>query len=145
MVNIVLVSHGKFCEGLLDSVKMITGDDFEIRTVPLFPGETPEAYREKLESVLEEVKTEQGTLILADIMFGSPFQTAAYVARNYKAAIVTGMNMPMLVTAATERTEDTTLSELMEMVTNPDNWGIAGKKIGEGERKHREKLSINKN
>ena len=48
MVNIVLISHGGFCEGLLDSLKMIAGGDYGVRAVPLIPGESPETYREKL-------------------------------------------------------------------------------------------------
>lgn len=40
MVNIILISHGVFCEGLLSSLKMIAGDEFGVRAVPLFPGET---------------------------------------------------------------------------------------------------------
>ena len=28
MVNIILISHGVFCEGLLSSLKMIAGDDY---------------------------------------------------------------------------------------------------------------------
>ena len=46
MVNIILISHGVFCEGLLSSLKMIAGDEFGVRAVPLFPGETVDAYRE---------------------------------------------------------------------------------------------------
>ncbi len=144
MVNIVLISHGEFCEGLLKSLKMVTGDDFGIRTVPLFPGETVETYRRKLEETLEEVKSEQGTLILADIMFGTPFQSAAYAAKKYKAGVVTGMNMPLLVAMAAERTEATTLEELVEKAADPKLHGISGTTFKEGAKKRRGKLSINK-
>ncbi|MFR5079790.1 MAG: hypothetical protein ACLTDX_17980 [[Clostridium] innocuum] len=52
MVNIILISHGAFCEGLLASLQMIAGGDYGVRAVPLIPGESPEAYREKLETVM---------------------------------------------------------------------------------------------
>ena len=32
MVNIILISHGEFCEGLLKSLIMVTGDDYGIKT-----------------------------------------------------------------------------------------------------------------
>lgn len=54
MVNIILISHGAFCEGLLASLQMIAGGDYGVRAVPLIPGESPEAYREKLETVMRE-------------------------------------------------------------------------------------------
>ena len=50
MVNIILISHGAFCEGLLASLQMIAGGDYGVRAVPLIPGESPEAYREKLDN-----------------------------------------------------------------------------------------------
>ena len=54
MVNIILISHGAFCEGLLASLQMIAGGDYGVRAVPLIPGESPEAYREKLETVMRD-------------------------------------------------------------------------------------------
>lgn len=61
MVNIILISHGVFCEGLLSSLKMIAGDEFGVRAVPLFPGETVDVYREKLGKALDETAGEDGT------------------------------------------------------------------------------------
>ena len=40
MVNIILISHGEFCEGLLKSLIMVTGDDYGIKTLALYPGMT---------------------------------------------------------------------------------------------------------
>lgn len=69
MVNIILISHGAFCEGLLASLQMIAGGDYGVRAVPLIPGEAPEAYREKLAAVLRESSDNSGsgTIILSDI------------------------------------------------------------------------------
>lgn len=84
MVNIILISHGVFCEGLLSSLKMIAGDEFGVRAVPLFPGETVDVYREKLGKALDETAGEDGTLVLADIMSGTPYQSAAYLSKTHK-------------------------------------------------------------
>ena len=127
MVNIILISHGEFCEGLLKSLIMVTGDDYGIKTLALYPGMTAE-----------------GTLILADIVFGTPFQSAAYMSKTHKIGLVSGMNMPMLVAVASERTESSTLKDLIEIATNPDYHGIQGTLFEKGETKRRGKLSINK-
>ena len=42
MVNMVIISHGEFCEGLLSSLKMIVGDTYGVKAVPLIPGESIE-------------------------------------------------------------------------------------------------------
>jgi len=145
MVGIVLISHGAFCEGLLSSLKMIAGDDCGICAVPLFPGTTAEAYRKKLSEVLKLQDNESGTLILSDIKSGTPFQSAAYLAKDFKIGLVSGMNMPMLLSAALERTEETTLEEMVKQASDPETTGVEGTLFKKGERKHREKLSVNKN
>ena len=82
MVNIILISHGEFCEGLLKSLIMVTGDDYGIKTLALYPGMTADTYREKLDQIILENENSEGTLILADIVFGTPFQSAAYMSRQ---------------------------------------------------------------
>ena len=39
MIHIILVSHGRFCEGLLESLQMVAGEQEGISAVPLMPGE----------------------------------------------------------------------------------------------------------
>ena len=128
MVNIILISHGEFCEGLLKSLIMVTGDDYGIKTLALYPGMTADTYREKLDQII----------------FGTPFQSAAYMSKTHKIGLVSGMNMPMLVAVASERTESSTLKDLIEIATNPDYHGIQGTLFEKGETKRRGKLSINK-
>lgn len=145
MVEIVIISHGAFCEGLLSSLEMIAGDKCGVRAVPLYPGETVEAYREKLEQVLREKNQEEGTLILADIMSGTPFQSAAYLSKKYKLGLVSGMNMPMLLSLVLERTEEEPLEEMVKKAVEREVLGVEGTVFSERKEKKREKLSINKN
>lgn len=144
MSNIVLVSHGEFCVGLLSSLKMIAGDTFGIRAVPLIPGESPESYREKLAQVLSEMDTDQGYVILSDISGGTPFQSAAYLAKDFQIGLISGMNMPMLLTLALGNAAEQTLENLVEKATQESSLGVQGRVIKRGERKQRAKLSINK-
>lgn len=145
MVNVVVISHGEFCEGLLSSLKMIAGDTYGVKVVPLIPGEAPESYREKLAEVLASYEDQaSGFLILADIAGGTPFQSAAYLSKEFKIGLVTGMNMPMLLSLTLGKTAEDTLDSLVEKATTEDSVGIQSKLFGRGERKKRAKLSINK-
>lgn len=146
MIHVVVISHGDFCEGLLSSLKMIAGDTFGVKAVPLVPGESPESYREKLANVLSSYANEDSEfIILSDIGGGTPFQSAAYLSKEFKICLVSGMNMPMLLTLALGRTEEDKLDSLIERATSKDCIGIQSKIFGRGERKQRAKLSINKN
>ena len=161
MVNIILISHGVFCEGLLSSLKMIAGDDYSPEALKEMASyvkknglkiygfttiaETVDAYREKLGKALDETAGEDGTLVLADIMSGTPYQSAAYLSKTHKIGLVSGMNMPMLLSLALEITEEVTLEEAVKKAASQESWGINGTTFEKGEKKRRAKLSINKN
>lgn len=123
MINIVVISHGYFCREIKNSLEMIIGETNGITCVPLIPGEAPELYREKLESEVERINTDDGVVILSDILSGTPFNSACYLAKKYKVAIITGMNLPMLITLAMER-EHNSLSDLVSLLSDEDVIGI---------------------
>ena len=56
---------------------MVTGDDYGIKTLALYPGMTADTYREKLDQIILENENSEGTLILADIVFGTPEEAEA--------------------------------------------------------------------
>lgn len=146
MVNIVLISHGDFCKGLLSSLEMIAGDNYGVKAVALTPGESPESYRERLSEVIESFDNQKaGTIILSDIAGGTPFQSAAYLAKKFKLGLISGMNMPMLLTLALGKSEEDTLEALVKKAIETDSIGVKATIFDEKERTRRAKLSINKN
>ncbi|WP_077602646.1 PTS sugar transporter subunit IIA [Oceanobacillus sojae] len=147
MVDVILISHGDFCQGLLQSLKMVAGEDFGVKAVSLNEGEAPEEFREKLAESIKENHTdnEQETIILSDIPGGTPFQSAAYLAKQYKISLISGMNLPMLLTLCFEKSHNKSLAELVDKVTSESSLGVQVKLFKEGEKSKREKLSIDKN
>ncbi|GEN88395.1 PTS sugar transporter subunit IIA [Oceanobacillus sojae] len=147
MVNVILISHGAFCQGLLQSLKMVAGEDFGVKAVSLNEGEAPEEFRVKLAEAIKENHTdsEQETIILSDIPGGTPFQSAAYLAKQYKIGLISGMNLPMLLTLCFEKSRDKSLEELVNKVTSEGSLGVQAKLFKEGEKSKREKLSVDKN
>ena len=93
---------------------------------------------------LAEEGQPEGTLVLADIKCGTPYQSAAYLSKTYKMALVTGMNLPMLLSAVLERDETDTLETISARAADNENYGIERTISGEGVKKQRAKLSINK-
>lgn len=35
MVHTLIISHGELCNGMMDTVKMVAGDDFNAKALPL--------------------------------------------------------------------------------------------------------------
>lgn len=143
MVNILLISHGPFCEGVLASLEMIAGPQENIQAIQLHPGESPDAYRDKIDDVLGGLTGE--TIVFCDLKGGTPYNSAGSLKRKYQFNLITGMNLPMLITVVTMRSSETTMSELTEAALAPFNTGIELIDLsGNGGNKHA-KLSLNKN
>jgi mannose/fructose/sorbose-specific phosphotransferase system IIA component len=124
MINIIVVSHGYMCVEIVNSLNMIIGETPNITSVPLVPGESPDDYRAKLgEVITKQYSDDEGVIVLTDVFAGTPFNSASYYARNYKMAVASGVNLPMLITLALER-ENNSLVELFELLNDEDVIGI---------------------
>ncbi len=96
MVNIVIATHGELAEALLQATEMIAGPVRGLYAVSLLPGESPEAFEQKIEELLRKI-SEEDTLILTDMVGGTPHNVAARQARKTNVACVAGVNLPMLL------------------------------------------------
>lgn len=102
MIDIIVVTHGKFAEGLKDSVNMIVGEYSNLTTVSFNPGESIEALEDKIKKVLNDEKKEKA-LIFVDVFAASPFNASmkAYnsLENSKEIGIITGVNLPMVMEA----------------------------------------------
>lgn len=93
--QLVLVSHGLFCEELKKSTEMIMGPQESIHTVSLLPSESAEDFRVKFEAVIAEL---DDYIVLADLMGGTPCNVVSRMILEGQAIdLYAGMNMPMVI------------------------------------------------
>ncbi|MGM0165708.1 PTS system, mannose-specific IIA component [Enterococcus sp. AZ135] len=93
--NLVLVSHGLFCEELKKSTEMIMGPQENIYSVGLLPSESAEDFRIKFESVIDELDE---FVVLADLMGGTPCNVVSrMILEGQSIDLYAGMNMPMVI------------------------------------------------
>lgn len=88
---------------------MIFGEQEKVQAVTFMPNEGPDDLRAKIEAAIATFDAEDEVLVLADLWSGSPFnQASAVMGANpeRKVAIITGLNLPMLIQAYTERMMD---------------------------------------
>lgn len=108
-IGIVIASHGEFAAGIKQSGSMIFGEQEKVQSVTFMPNEGPDDLRAKIEAAIATFDAEDEVLVLADLWSGSPFnQASAVMGANpeRKVAIITGLNLPMLIQAYTERMMD---------------------------------------
>lgn len=108
-IGIIIASHGKFAEGIHQSGSMIFGEQEKVQVVTFMPNEGPDDLYAHFNNAIAQFDASDEILVLADLWSGSPFNQASRVMgenQDRKMAIITGLNLPMLIQAYTERLMD---------------------------------------
>ena len=115
MVGILIVSHGKLAEALISSVQVLVGGLKKIRGVSIWPKENPKEVKERIQKEMTAVDDGDGVLILTDILGGTPTNLTLPLLEEDKVEVVTGVNVPMLVTVSSYR-KGRSLEEIAALV-----------------------------
>lgn len=108
-IGIIIASHGKFAEGIHQSGSMIFGEQEKVAVVTFMPSEGPDDLYAHFTKAIAQFDADDEILVLADLWSGSPFNQASRIMGENperKFAIITGLNLPMLIQAYTERMMD---------------------------------------
>src|SRR5262245_17964627 len=99
MIGVVVATHGEFGNVLLATLKGILGEADGMSAVSLESSDSLEAFQTKLEKAVKEADPRgEGVLVLVDMLGGTPFNVAIRLANAGKIQVVTGVNLPMLIT-----------------------------------------------
>ena len=88
MKGILLASHGRLAEGLLDTLQIFCGELQQMQALCLLPGEEITEFMEKLEAAIQKVDTGEGVVIFCDLLFGSPCNCSSGAAGMDREALV---------------------------------------------------------
>ena len=105
MVGIILASHGDFAKGILQSGEMIFGTQPDVKAVTLQPSEGPDDIRAKMEEAITSFENPEQVLFMVDLWGGTPFNQTSGLINGHEDtwAVVTGLNLPMLIEAFASR------------------------------------------
>lgn len=118
---VILVTHGKAGEGLIESAEMIMGPMENVVAISLMPGQDPADYRGEIEKVLDS--TSNPALILADLFCGTPSNSAAILSSARNIVAVSGLSLPMLIEAVNMR-GNLSIDELAKVVIEAAQDGV---------------------
>lgn len=102
-VGIVIVTHGDTGASLIEEASFILGDPGDIRFVSFNRSEALDSSASEIRSSIEQAETGDGVLVLADLIGASPSNLTAALIEDYKAIMVTGINLAMLVSVLNYR------------------------------------------
>ena len=100
MIGVVIVSHYRLADELLQAVRLIVGKVENFRAIGLDPSAPPEDMRSRIDKALREVEQGDGVLVLTDMFGGTPSNLCLSFLEEGRIEIVTGVNLPMLVKLA---------------------------------------------
>ena len=114
MFKIILFTHGGLAAGMLDTSRLIMGEQEELESYSVEEGCNTEELKERVKSSIKE-SCERGeeVLVLTDLMFGTPFNITVQLQDECHFSHITGANLPILLEALNRRA-DSDLKSAME-------------------------------
>ena len=117
MKYVILVSHGKFANGLNDALSMLAGNREDILSVGLENGKSVDEFTALFTEKVKDISTDDEVILLGDIIGGSPLTNATNVLVNkgIKTVILGGMNLPLALTTVLMK-DTVSLDEISDQV-----------------------------
>ncbi|WP_287762925.1 hypothetical protein [Megamonas sp.] len=73
MKYVILVSHGKFANGLNDALSMLAGNREDILSVGLENGKSVDEFTALFTEKVKDISNDDDVILLGDIIGGSPY------------------------------------------------------------------------
>lgn len=101
MKGVILTSHGKLAEGLLDTLTLFNGQQEQLEALCLLPGDDIAGFVSRIKESVDRNNSGEGVIIFCDLLFGSPCNCSSRLLMDEelkdKVDVITGMNLPMVM------------------------------------------------
>lgn len=124
-MNIVLTSHGTLCDGMLDTYRKMVSAESPIVAVGL-GDDGVDVFRERLASAVSSQLESGNTLILADLLGGTPYNEAyaMYLEKPDHLRVVSGFNFGMLIEVGVAAASSDDLDAAVSLALSAGTSGI---------------------
>ena len=126
-MNILLVSHGALCEGVLDAYKMLFAQAGNVHTCKLTL-DGVEDFRARLTAQVDELLAQGDVLIMADLKGGTPYNesNALFIQNPEHIRLAAGLSLPMLLETGVAALDSDDLDALYATALEAGTFGIQG-------------------
>ena len=115
MVGAIIISHSFVGRELIETAEYIVGKIEGITAISLDLKMNAFEARKVISEAMKQIDQGDGLLILTDLFGGSPANIAFSFLNKEKTEVITGVNLPMILTFWTKR-ENRSLAELAKLV-----------------------------
>lgn len=97
MIGIVVVTHGQLANELVSAAEMIVGEIPNVTAVSIGWQESPDDAQREIQEAIDRVERGSGTVVLTDMLGGTPSNLSLTFMETNRVEVVTGVNLPMLI------------------------------------------------
>ena len=105
MIGVVVITHGQFGQELLRTAQDIVGRQESVAALAVTPEMGPGNVSEMLDDTLKRLASPEGTLVIVDMLGGTPCNTALLKTKSFPIEVLTGANLYMLLSSFTHRAQ----------------------------------------
>jgi len=116
VIGMVVVAHEHIGAEMLRGMEHVLGPQALTAALNIDTDTDIEQAKAALVKLIRRCDTGDGVLLFADMFGGTPCNLALSCMQESKVEVISGFNLPMLVTAATKRQTDSDLSGLARKV-----------------------------
>ncbi|MFZ2632879.1 MAG: PTS fructose transporter subunit IIA [Desulfosalsimonadaceae bacterium] len=121
MLGIVIVTHGKLGEILIETSEIILNSKPDaVVSVSINLAENVEKLRQKIETAIKSVNSNKGILILTDMFGGTPSNLSYSFLEEGRIEVISGVNLPVLLKAINLRNKT---MEIHQMAKTIEDYG----------------------
>ncbi len=103
MIGVVILTHGRFGEDLLKTACGIMRETEKVTSLNLSRRLDFQSLRKMVVEAIQNLNAESGVLVLIDAYGGTSYNTTLPLLKDYPLSLVTGVNLPMVLSALTNR------------------------------------------
>ena len=103
MIGLVLVTHGRLADELINALEHVVGSQKNVATVCIGPDDDMERRRSDILKSVKKVNGGAGVIVLTDMFGGTPSNLAISVMEQANVEVIAGINLPLLIKLATAR------------------------------------------
>ena len=104
MIGILIVTHNRLGDALIESAEFITGGPSEaLKSISIDLNQSAESLRKKIANAIKKVDQNDGVLILTDMFGGTPSNLSYSFLEEGRIEVLSGVNLPILIQAVNSR------------------------------------------
>ena len=107
MIGIVIVTHSKLGDALIEAAEFITGSELSaVSSVSINLNVNAEKLRDKIATEIKSVNRDRGVIILTDMFGGTPSNLSYSFLEEGEVEVISGVNLPILIKALSLQKSD---------------------------------------